>query len=128
MDGEASSPATATLSKGEWLRMSHSVAKRLVFAEIFQISGRKNCKESIFALGNGISRRKNRPPPAYTPPGTIGIREGFGPLELSEGFFGSLCTGRENRRSVLFFVKRIENQMDMWYNSSRRCFTSGVDA
>ena len=32
VDGEASSPATATLSKGEWLRMSHSVAKRLVFA------------------------------------------------------------------------------------------------
>ena len=32
MDGEASSPATATLSKGEWLKMSHSVAKRLVFA------------------------------------------------------------------------------------------------
>ena len=96
VDGGASSPATATPSKGEWLRMSHSVAKRLVFAnelakttsfaEIFQISGRKNCKESIFALGNGISRRKNRPPPAYTPPGTIGIREGFGPLELSEGF------------------------------------------
>ena len=73
MDGEASSPATATLSKGEWLRMSHSVAKRLVFAnelakttsfaEIFQISGRKNCKETIFALENEIFRRKNRPVP-----------------------------------------------------------------
>ena len=32
VDGEASSPATATLSKGEWLILSHSVAKRLVFA------------------------------------------------------------------------------------------------
>ena len=32
VDGEASSPATTTLSKGEWLRMSHSVAKRLHFA------------------------------------------------------------------------------------------------
>ena len=35
-----------------------------VFAEIFQISGRKNCKEAIFALENGIFRRKNRPAPA----------------------------------------------------------------
>ena len=34
-----------------------------VFAEIFQISGRKNCKETIFALENGIFRRKNPPVP-----------------------------------------------------------------
>ena len=30
--------------------------------------GRGNCKEAIFALGNGISRRKNQHPrPTYTP-------------------------------------------------------------
>ena len=34
-----------------------------VFDEIFQISGRKNCKETIFALENGIFRRKNPPVP-----------------------------------------------------------------
>ena len=34
-----------------------------VFAEIFQISGRKNRKETIFALENGIFRRKNPPVP-----------------------------------------------------------------
>ena len=48
VDGGASSPATAPLP---------------VFAEIFQISGRKNCKETIFALENGIFRRKNPPVP-----------------------------------------------------------------
>ena len=32
--------------------------------KIFQISGRKNCKETIFALENKIFRRKNRPAPA----------------------------------------------------------------
>ena len=46
VDGGASSPATPTS-----------------FAEIFQISGRKNCKETIFALENGIFRRKNPPVP-----------------------------------------------------------------
>ena len=34
-----------------------------VFAKIFQISGRKNCKVTIFALENEIFRRKNRPAP-----------------------------------------------------------------
>ena len=32
--------------------------------KIFQISGRKNCKETIFALENEIFLRKNRPVPA----------------------------------------------------------------
>ena len=35
-----------------------------VSAEILWISGRGNCKEAIFALENGIFRRKNRPVPA----------------------------------------------------------------
>ena len=29
----------------------------------FQIFGRKNCRETIFALENGVFRRKNRPVP-----------------------------------------------------------------
>ncbi len=44
----------------------------------------KNCKEAIFALGNGISRRKNQHPrPTYTPSGAILLREGCGSLALS---------------------------------------------
>ena len=35
-----------------------------VSAKILRISGRGNCKETIFALENGIFRRKNRPAPA----------------------------------------------------------------
>ena len=38
----------------------------------------------------GFSDAKIVPPPPYMPPGTIEIREGGGPLELSEGFFDSL--------------------------------------
>ena len=41
----------------------------------------------LFLLtGNKISLRKNSPPPTYTPPGTILVREGFDPLERSRGF------------------------------------------
>ena len=42
-----------------------------VFAEIFQISGRKNCKETIFALENKFSDAKIAPSPTYTPSWTI---------------------------------------------------------
>ena len=49
-------------------------------------SGRKLCKEAIFALGNGISRRKNQHPcPPRMSPGTIFMREGCGPLALFRG-------------------------------------------
>ena len=40
----------------------------------------------------GFSDAKIVPTPPYTPPGSIGIREGFGPLELFQGFFDSLNT------------------------------------
>ena len=49
-----------------------------VSAKILRISGRGNCKEAIFALENGIFRRKIAPSPPYTPPGTIEARESFG--------------------------------------------------
>ena len=57
VDGEARSPATATLTS---------------FAKILRIFGRKNCEEMIFALENEIFRRKIVPCPPYTPLGTIG--------------------------------------------------------
>ena len=47
-----------------WSRLLQRRDCYTVFAEIFQISGRKNCRETIFALENGIFRRKNRPDPA----------------------------------------------------------------
>ena len=49
VDGEASSPATATLSS---------------FCLNPSDSGRKNCKETIFALENRIFQSKNPPVPA----------------------------------------------------------------
>ncbi|MDD6933693.1 MAG: hypothetical protein PUI95_12940, partial [Eubacteriales bacterium] len=52
-----------------------------VFAEIFQISGRKNCRETIFAYDFCSGKwdyppQKIRPCPPYMPPDTIEIREG----------------------------------------------------
>ena len=68
VDGEARSPATATLTS---------------FAKILRIFGRKNCKETIFALENKIFRRKNRPVPTVH---AAGHDWKFDPLELSRGF------------------------------------------
>ncbi len=63
------------------------------------------CKEAIFALENGISRRKNQHPrPTYTPSGAIYMREGFGPLALSR-VFDKLASGAI-RPGLLFFSQR----------------------
>ena len=51
----------------------------------------------------GFSDAKIVPTPPYTPPGSIGIREGFGPLELFQGFFESLRAAQLSvRRSFIF--------------------------
>ena len=77
---------------GEYLpRHCHPLQSPL---KSLRISGRGDCREPIFPLENEIFRRKNRPPPAYTPPGTIDMREGCGPLALSLGFFDSLSARR----------------------------------
>ena len=65
------------------------------FAEIFQISGRKNCKGTIFALENGIFRRFQSSRLTRTCRRVwLKIREDFDPLKFSEGFFDSLSRGR----------------------------------
>ena len=87
VDGGASSPATATstIRNGRAAALTGSLATLPcllgllrpasatggglrapppVSAKILRISGRGNCKEAIFALENGIFRRKNRPVPA----------------------------------------------------------------
>ena len=67
------------------------------FAEIFQISGRKNCKGTIFALENGIFRRFQSSRLTRTCRRVwLKIREDFDPLKFSEGFFDSLSRGRSH--------------------------------
>ena len=61
-----------------------------VFAEIFQISGHKNCKVTIFALENRIFRRKNRPAPAVHAAGLDLNSRGLWPSRALRGFFDSL--------------------------------------
>ena len=46
----------------------------------------------------GFPDAKIAPPPAYTPPGTIEIREGCGPLELSGVFLQSEAAMPTHRR------------------------------
>ena len=46
--------------------MASSLPSFAVFAEIFQIFGRKNCKGTIFALENGIFTAKSRLALSYT--------------------------------------------------------------
>ena len=57
----------------------------------------------------GFSAAKIVPHPPYTPLGTIEIREGFGPLELSQGF-STVCRTDpflRKRRSARFFLLEI---------------------
>ena len=58
-----------------------------VFAEILEISGRKNCRETIFALENGIFRRKNRPAPTVHAAGRDWKFERAATLSSSPGGF-----------------------------------------
>ena len=102
LDGGASSPPQPPLP---------------VFAEIFQISGRKNCKETIFALENGIFRRKNPPVPTVHAAGHDGNSRGLWPSRALQGFFDSLsCL----RAAFLFFGEKNSHLVDargspFWY-------------
>ena len=69
-----------------------------VFAEIFQISGRKNCKETIFALENEIFRRKNPRVPTVHAAGHDGNSRGLWPSRALRGFFDSLTAARNSRQ------------------------------
>ena len=77
-----------------------------VFAEILQISGRKNCRETIFALENGIFRRKNRPCPPYMPLGTIGSSGGLRPSRALLGF--STDSGRQQAKLAAFSYRNTQ--------------------
>ena len=75
-----------------------------VFAEIFQISGRKNCKVTIFALENEIFRHKNRPAPAVHAAGLDSNSRGLRPSRALRGFFDSLRHDCAEARSCLFLT------------------------
>ena len=83
VDGKASAAATATLYS---------------FCLNPAGSGRKkSCKETLFALGNGIVRRKNPPVPAVHAAGNGCCSNGHPVLSSSPGFFDSLAS-REGSR------------------------------
>ena len=52
----------------------------------FRFPGAKTARKRFLRWKMGFSAAKILPCPPYMPLGTIEIREGFGPLELSEGF------------------------------------------
>ena len=52
----------------------------------FRFPGAKTARKRFLLWKMGFSAAKILPCPPYMPLGTIEIREGFGPLELSEGF------------------------------------------
>ena len=52
--------------------------------------GAETAKKRFLLWKMGFSAAKIAPPPPYTPPGTIDMRKGFGPLALSLGFFDRL--------------------------------------
>ena len=89
-----------------------------VSAEILRISGRGSWKETIFALGNEISRRKAALPPPCTPPGTVIARKGFGPLALPYGVLTAATLQRGSgeliamRKNVKPFSSRKRKRID----------------
>ncbi|MCI6291476.1 MAG: hypothetical protein MR620_09275, partial [Clostridiales bacterium] len=52
----------------------------------FRFPGAKTARKRVLLWKMGFSAAKILPCPPYMPLGTIEIREGFGPLELSKGF------------------------------------------
>ena len=60
-------------------------------------SGRKNCRETIFALENRIFRRKNPPVPAVHAAGDDGCSRGIRPSRALQGF-SIVCAGVPSER------------------------------
>ena len=57
----------------------------------------------------GFSAAKILPCPPYMPLGTIEIREGFGPLELSKGF-STVCGQRRRALALNYLQKRLKTK------------------
>ena len=66
----------------------------------FRFPGAKTARKRFLLWKMGFSAAKILPCPPYMPLGTIEIREGFGPLELSEGF--STVWGRGEKPRPFF--------------------------
>ena len=67
----------------------------------FRFPGAKTARKRFLLWKMGFSAAKILPCPPYMPLGTIEIREGFGPLELSKGF-STVCGCRRCRVGGLF--------------------------
>ena len=100
VDGEASSPARCRVSNLRFepsavspsakpenpLGFQPSCHPYQFLLKSFRFPGAKTARKRFLLWKMGFSAAKILPCPPYMPLGTIEIREGFGPLELSEGF------------------------------------------
>ncbi len=75
-------------------------------AEILRISGRGSWKETIFALGSEISRRKNRPAPAVHAAGDGYSAKGLRPSRAPLWGFDSRHAPKGFRRTYRYAQKR----------------------
>ena len=93
-----------------------------VSAKILRIFGRGNCKEAIFALKNGIFRRKNRPVPAVHAAGDDCTAKGLRPSRALLGIFDSLrdcerTTKISSQPHTLFVFVVIPRSARSWVHS-----------
>ena len=80
----------------------------------FGFPGAKTARKRFLLWKMGFSAAKILPYPPYMPLGTIEIREGFGPLELSKGF--STVCGEGQRPSRIFYGNLLARRGVFIYN------------
>ena len=94
----------------------------------FRFPGAKTVRKRFLRWKMGFSAAKILPCPPYMPLGTIEIREGFGPLELSEGF-STVWAPSRNRRG--FFAGERTDSSDakqtcILYNNKRIMYNNVI--
>ena len=91
VDGEASSPATATLTSFRLKSYGFPAAKL--------------ARKRFLLWKMGFPGAKIAPRPPYTPLGSIESSRGLRPSRALRGFFDSLTAGNDLMRSQLFFYE-----------------------
>ena len=94
----------------------------------FRFPGAKTARKRFLRWKMGFSAAKILPCPPYMPLGTIESREGFGPLELSEGF-STVWAPSRNRRG--FFAGGRTDSSDteqtcILYNNKRIMYNNVI--
>ena len=89
----------------------------------FRFPGAKTARKRFLLWKMGFSAAKILPCPPYMPLGTIEIREGFGPLELSKGF--STVWAGERRLLRFFRGERSEATDGMGERNCMICTKNG---